>query len=201
VSERAEAASGQRRAILAATAQQVAARGYGAVTVELIAFAAKVGKETFYRHFEDREAAYLALFDELAEEASRSVRGAYEESPGPWPERLTAALRALFDLATEKPDAVRACLAEALAAGPAAIERYERVRECLGDLLRDGRPLNPRGAELPASLEVTLAGGVLWMIDRKLESTGPQSLDALFPETLSFLFTPYLGQEPSAPPG
>jgi AcrR family transcriptional regulator len=144
---------------------------------------------------EDSEATYLALFDRLAEEASRRVRGAYEAAAGAWPERLTAALRALFDLAEERPDEVRACLGDALAAGPAAVERYERARECFAGLLRDGRPLNPRGADLPQGLEPTLAGGVFWMIDQRLANDGPESLDQLFPEALRFLLAAYLGEE------
>jgi AcrR family transcriptional regulator len=157
-------AAEQRRRILVATAELVAQRGYGATTVDLIATGAEVGKATFYRHFEGKEASYLSLCDELAAEAVREVGGAYYASAGPWPEQVTAALAAAFRLAQAKSLATRACLAEALGAGPAA-------------------------------LEVTLAGGALWMIDRRLANEGPQALRALLPETLRFLLTPYVGDE------
>jgi AcrR family transcriptional regulator len=189
------AAAEQRRRILGATAELVAERGYGAVTVDLIATEAEVGKATFYRHFEGKEASYLSLYDELAAEAVREVGGAYYASAGPWPERVTAALAAAFRLAEAKSFATRACLAEALGAGPAATERHERLRERLGGLLRPGRALNPRGEELPGTLEVTLAGGALWMIDRRLANEGPESRRARLPEALRFLLTPYVGDE------
>ena len=188
-------ATEQRRRILAATAELVAERGYAAVTVDLIATDAEVGKAIFYRHFEDKEASYLSLYDELAAEAVREVGGAYHASAGPWPERVTAALVAAFRLAGAKSLATRACLAEALGAGPLATERYERLRERFADLLRPGRALNARGEELPETLEVTLGGGALWMIDRRLTGEGPESLRALLPETLRFLLTPYVGDE------
>src|SRR6185312_3168987 len=114
------AADEQRRRILAATAELVAERGYAAVTVDLIAVEAKVGKATFYRHFEGKEAGYLCLYDELAAEAVREVGSAYHAGTGAWPARVTAALAAAFRLAEAKSLATRACLAEALGAGPAA---------------------------------------------------------------------------------
>jgi AcrR family transcriptional regulator len=195
------AAAEQRRRILAATAEQVAERGYAAATVDLIAAAAQVGKATFYRHFADREECYLALYDEFAAEVVREVGAAYAMESGAWPERLEEAVSAAFRLAETRPLRTRACLAEALSAGPLATERYERLRELFAGLLRPGRQLNPRGSELPESLEVTLAGGALWMIDQRLASEGPESLHDLFPETLRFLLAPYVGQEPSGPAG
>jgi AcrR family transcriptional regulator len=185
----------QRRRILAATAELVAERGYGVVTVDLIAAAAEVGKATFYRHFEDKEECYLALFDQTAGEIVRQARDVYVATAGEWPERLAAVLDVALRLAEAEPQPVRACLGEALGAGPVATERYERLRERFAGLLRPGRALNPRGAELPETLEVTLAGGVLWMIDRHLANEGPETLRLLFPEALRFLLAPYLGDE------
>jgi hypothetical protein len=65
-------------------------------------------------------------------------------------------------------------------------------------LLRSGRELNPRADKLPESLEETLAGGVLWVINQRLIAGEAEKLRALLPEALEFLLRPYVGEEVAA---
>jgi len=184
----------QRQRILEAAAAEFVERGYAATSVDSIAARARIGKARFYRSFENRQQCFLALFDFVAGEAARRIEEAAAPAPD-WPARIAAALRALFEFAAEQPLALRACLGEAFAAGPTGIERYERMQEEWGRCLRDGRALNPRGEDLPASLERTLSGGVFWALTQWLNATQQrQSLDDLYRDTLRFLLTPYLGE-------
>ncbi len=183
----------QRRRVLAATARLVAAGGYGATTVNSIVAEARVGKETFYRCFEDREHCYLELYDEFAVEATSRIGGAFAEADRPWPERVARGLSAFIEFAQEQPAEVAACIGEPLAAGAAATSRYEDLLAAAAGLLRLGRSIDPRGAELPESLERTLAGGVAWMFARELDAHGPDSLDELLPDALRLLLAPYIG--------
>lgn len=189
----------RRRRILAATAELVAKRGYHATTIELIVRRARIGYPAFYRCFEDKEAAFLALFDEAAAQIGELMRGAADQQDGrPWPRAVAAALRALFAAIAEQPLAARACLVEVLTAGPEAVARYEGALHELAPILLPGRSFNPRAAELSDTLEDTLAGGVAWIAYQRLVAGEAEQVPALLAETLEFVLTPYLGEAETA---
>jgi AcrR family transcriptional regulator len=195
---RAAAAADQRRRILQATADLVAERGYQSTTIEMIVRRAKVGYATFYKNYPDKEQCFLGLFDAAMERALRRVEDAYEREAGPWPDRVGAALGALFEEIAAYPTVARACLVEALTAGPKAAGRHEEALKRFAPFLRPGRELNPRQAELPETLEDTLAGGVLWVVNQRLIGDEVDKLRGLLPETLEFLLRPYVGEEEAA---
>jgi AcrR family transcriptional regulator len=192
------AAADQRRRILVATAELVAEQGYQETTMEEIVRRAKVGYATFYKHFADREAAFLALIGAAIDRTADRVEAAYEREEGPWPDRIGAALGALFEDVAAHPAVARACLVEALTAGPEAAARHEAALKRLAPLLRPGRELNPRRAELPETLEETLAGGVVWVLGQRLIGGEAAKLRGLLPETLEFVLRPYVGEDEAA---
>lgn len=197
---RADAADDRRRRILLATAELVAKRGYHGTTLELIVRRARIGYPAFYKHFADKEAAYLALFDAVVARTVARVAEAIEAGEGrPWPERVAAALRALFEALAAHPLHARACLVEILTAGPAAVARYQgALREIGAPVLRPGRGLNPRAAELSDALEETLAGGVAWIVYQRLVAGEADRIPSLLPEALEFVLMPYVGEEETA---
>ena len=192
------AAADQRRRILEATAELIAERGYQETTMEEIVRRARVGYKTFYKHYPDKEAAFLALLDAAIERTVSRVEGAYKREEGPWTDRVGAALGALFEDVAAHPAAARAVLVEALAAGPEAAARHESALKRLAPLLRPGRELNPRRAELPESLEETLAGGIVWVLGQRLVGGEAAQLRGLLPETLEFVLRPYVGEDEAA---
>jgi AcrR family transcriptional regulator len=192
------AAADQRRRILAATAESISGRGYQETKLEDIVRAAKVGYKTFYKHYPDKEAAFLALLDEAIERTAGRVEAAYQREEGPWADRVGAALGALFEEVATHPEAARAVLVEAVAAGPAAAARHEAALKHLAPLLRPGRELNPRQAELPETLEETLAGGIAWVLGQRLTAGEADQLRGLLPETLEFVLRPYVGEDEAA---
>ena len=195
---RAEAAADQRRRILEATAELVAEQGYGETTIEQIVRRARVGYATFYKHFADKDEAFLALLDAAIERTAYVVEEAYDREDGPWTDKVGAGLGALLGLAAAHPNVARACLVEAPTAGPEAAARHEAALKRFAPLLRPGRELNPRKDQLPASLEDTLAGGVLWVINQRLIAGEAAKLRALLPEALEFLLRPYVGEQEAA---
>jgi AcrR family transcriptional regulator len=188
----------QRRRILEATAEQVAEQGYQETTIETIVRRAKVGYKTFYKHYADKEAAFLALLDAGFERGAAQVEGAYKREEGPWPDRIGAALGALFDVVAANPVIARVCLVEANAAGPAAAKRHEAALKRLAPLIAPGRQLNPRGDTLPESLEETLAGGIAWVLGQRLMAGEAAQLRGLLPETVEFVLRPFVGEEEAA---
>ncbi|HET9154658.1 MAG TPA: TetR/AcrR family transcriptional regulator [Solirubrobacterales bacterium] len=190
-----EASADQRRRILRATAELVAKRGFQGTTSELIVRRARVGYATFYKHFADKEECLLALFEEVSGRIEARLWEVYEQEPGAWPQKVAAVLRALFALIAADPVVAKACLVETLSAGPAAVAAYEAALKSLAPMLRPGRELNPRGDKLPATLEDTIAGGVLWVAYQRLIVGEAGELEQCLPETIEFVLTPYLGEE------
>ena len=195
---RAASAADQRRRILEATADLVAEQGYPETTIEQIVRRAKVGYATFYKHFADKEEAFLALLDAATERTLYVVEEAYDGETGPWPDKVGAGLGALLELAAAHPNVARACMVESLTAGPAAAARHEAALKRFAPLLRPGREFNPRQAELPETLEDTLAGGVLWVVNQRLVAGEADKIRALLPEALEFLLRPYVGEDEAA---
>jgi AcrR family transcriptional regulator len=184
----------QRRRILRATADLMAKRGYQGTTTELIVRRAKVGYATFYKQFGDKEGALATLFDLAAEQGREAVSRAYSETDGPWAEKVAAAIRLLFEQIAAHPTVARVCLVEALTAGPLMVARYEQALTSFEPILQPGRELNPRGSELPRSLEKTLAGGLLWLAYQRLVVGEAAKLLELLPEAVEFVLSPYVGE-------
>lgn len=195
---RAEAAADQRRRILEATADLVAEQGYANATIEQIVRRAKVGYATFYKQFADKQEAFLALLDAAVERTAYVVEEAYDREDGPWTDKVGAGLGALLEQVAAHPNVARACLVEAPTAGPEAAARHEAALKRFAPLLRPGRELNPRQAELPETLEDTLVGGVLWVVNQRLLAGEEAKLRGLLPEALEFLLRPYVGEEEAA---
>jgi len=195
---RSEAAADQRRRILEATAELVAEQGYAETSIEQIVRRARVGYKTFYRHYADKQEAFLALLDAATERLAYVVEEAFDGEVGPWPDKVGAGLGALLDQVAANPAVARACLVEAPTAGAEATARHEAAQARFAPLLLPGRELNPRGERLPDNLEETLVGGVLWVIGQRLIAGEEQTLRALLPEALEFLLRPYVGEDAAA---
>lgn len=195
---RSEAAADQRRRILEATADLVAEQGYAETTIEQVVRRARVGYATFYKHYKDKDEAFLALLDAAIERTVYEVEEAYDREDGPWPDKVGAGLGALLKIAGEHPGVARACLVEAPTAGPEAAARHEAALKRFAPLLQPGREFNPRGDRLPPNLEETLVGGVLWVINQRLIAGEADQLRALLPEALEFLLRPYVGEDVAA---
>jgi hypothetical protein len=70
--------------------------------------------------------------------------------------------------------------------------------KALSPLLRHGRELGPAAAQLPETLEDTLAGGVLWSAYQRLIVGEVDRIEALLPEAIEFVLRPYIGEGEAA---
>jgi AcrR family transcriptional regulator len=186
-------AQNQRERMLLATAELVAERGYQKTTIELIAKTARVALVTFYEHFADKEACFLAAFDENVE-AAHEVFVELLEPQQAWPEQIAASLEVLLEMVVNEQARAKLCIVEAQAAGAAALARYQAMLESVTPKLREGRELNPRAERLPEGLEVAIAGGLAWLIHQRLASGRADDLKGLLPEMLQVTLTPYVGE-------
>jgi AcrR family transcriptional regulator len=191
---RSSAHADQRRRILRSVGELVAKRGYGDVTVELIVKRAHVSYKTFYKHFSGKEDCFVALFDSVFRSTERTIRERLAAEELPWAEQVALALRTLIELIVAEPIIARAVIVEAPTVGPGILERYERATKAFVPLFRAGRELNPRGAELPSTIEDTLAGSVFWSAYQRLIVGEAERLPELLPEVTELVLRTYLGE-------
>ena len=114
------AAAGHRERLTAGLAAAIAEKGYAAVTIADVVRAARVSKRTFYEHFADKEACFLALYAETSDELIELIATSAAIAPGPWEARIATAARAYFERVAGEPELMRASLLEIQAAGPRA---------------------------------------------------------------------------------
>ncbi|HEX3735061.1 MAG TPA: TetR/AcrR family transcriptional regulator [Solirubrobacterales bacterium] len=182
----------QRERLFAALVALVDEQGYPGTSLTQIVKKAGVARHTFYEHFEDKEALFLALFDRTAERTLEVVAAAAEAAPGPWEGQVRAGLAALLAMIAKDPALTRVVMIESQSAGPEAVARRTAAMSRFGEVLRAGRPGDPRQAGLADSLEDILLGGAIWMINKQLVSD-EGGIESLLPELLEFLIAPYRG--------
>jgi hypothetical protein len=100
-----------------------------------------------------------------------------------------------LEFVIEEPALARTCMVEALSAGPAAVERYEKSQQAFVSLFKLGRDVSPRGGQLPETLEEAIIGGVFWIVYQRLAVGEVTAIPALRPELIEFALSPYLGPE------
>lgn len=195
---RSSAHEDQRRRILRAVGELVAKRGYGDVTVELIVKRARVSYKTFYKHFSGKEECFSALFDEVVGTVEGAIRERLAAGPSAWSEQVALALRTFVEAVVADPIIARAVIVEAPTVGPAIVDRYEKSVKAFVPLFRAGRELNPRGAELPATIEDTLTGSVFWSVYQRLVVGEAELLPELLPDLVELVVRTYLGEDEAA---
>lgn len=182
----------QRSRILSAVAGLVADEGYADLTVELIIKRARVSYRTFYKHFSDKEDCLLAHYDAVIHETEKEIRRRLAAEPRPWPEQVALALGALIEMMVVRPE-MASGVVEAPTIGPRILSRYEQAPTALVPLFQEGRALNPRGAELPSTVEATLAGSVFWSLYQRLVVGEADGLTELLPELTELVLRTYIG--------
>jgi AcrR family transcriptional regulator len=208
----------QRARILAALGEIARERGAARVTVAHIVARSGVSRRTFYEMFEDRDACFLAAFENaVARGAARVVpafeggaaarRGAADiggrhtgegdlassagaRAPAGWQARVRAGLLALLECLDEEPGLAALGVVDALGAGPVALSRRSRVVEALIDAVDEGRRVAKAGLRPTRLTAEGVVGGVLSVLYARLVEPAPSSRRA---EPLVGLLNPLMG--------
>jgi AcrR family transcriptional regulator len=185
-------AHNQRQRLLASLTAVVAEQGYNETTITKVIEGAAVSSRTFYKYFDDVEAAYLAAFEAAVDLLAARLAEAYASVPE-WPERIRASLAALLAFFAASPDLARLCLTEPFVAGPAISRRYQEALARFAPCLREGRELRQGPEPFPETTERGLLGSIGTQIGRKVSAGEAESLPDLLPDLVQFALTPYLG--------
>lgn len=175
----------------------VAEKGYGAVTIGDLTKEAGVSRTTFYELFEDKEACFLAAYDNAVELLVRRVIKAYESKQA-WPDRAAAGLAALLETLAEEPALAKLSLVDIGRAGPAAQRRYRAAVQRLTPLFDDGRDYAAGGRNLPANTSRMAIGGVTGLIADELVAGRAEELPGLLSDVLFATLVAYIGPDAAA---
>ncbi|HEX7059056.1 MAG TPA: TetR/AcrR family transcriptional regulator [Solirubrobacterales bacterium] len=191
-------ARSQRERALAAAIAVVGEKGFAATTVADLTREAGISRTTFYEMFDDKEACFLAAYDDAVDRLVRAVSAAYDAAEGPWPERARAGLAAMLAALAADPEPARMALVDVGAAGPAAQRRYRAAVQRLTPLFDEGRDFAPGGRDLPANTSRMAIGGVAGLIADELLEGRAKELPKLLPDVLFATLTPYIGPQAAA---
>jgi AcrR family transcriptional regulator len=184
----------QRERIITALVDTVAERGYNATTIAHITKAASVSRRTFYEHFADKEACFLAAYEMVADHVLSSMRAA-AESYEEWPQKVRAALATMLSFFSAEPELARFCMIEPIAAGGEVAARHRATMQGFVEILRAARPQHNGGRSLPETTEEALVGGISALIVREISAGRTARLQEQLPELVELVLAPYLGAE------
>jgi AcrR family transcriptional regulator len=190
-------AQNQRERIITALVDTVAERGYNATTVAHITKAASVSRRTFYEHFADKEACFLAAYEMVADHIRDSMQVAAEAFEE-WPQKVRAALGTMLSFLAGEPDLARVCMIEPVAAGGEIAAKHRASMQGFVEILKAGRPEHSGERPLPEATEATLVGGIVSLIVREINAGRTEQLEDLLPDLVELTLAPYLGAEEAA---
>jgi AcrR family transcriptional regulator len=175
----------------------IAEKGYAATTVADLTREAGVSRTTFYELFEDKEACFLAAYDNAVDSLVRRISEAYEAEDR-WPDRARAGLATLLEALAADPARARLALVDVAAAGPAAQRRYRAAVQRLTPLFDEGRDFAPGGRNVPANASRMAAGGVVGLISDELIAGRADKLPDLLSDLLFATLVAYIGPDAAA---
>lgn len=181
----------QRERLIAALAEALYERGYDKTTVSAIGKRASVSKSDFYKHFESKDACFLAAYDDVVARIRELVLAACAGTDG-WAQGVREALAALLGFLASEPAQGRLALVEGLRAGRGVYDRYQEALQSFVPHLREGAPTPPEGA-LPEATGEAVVGGIASLLARRVLAEKTEQLADFLPEVAEFALTPYLG--------
>lgn len=124
----------QRERVVHAMLALVGARGYAATTVPAVTSAARVGRNTFYEFFPDKEACFVAACEEVAADLIATMETFGVESD--WIVGVRRGMRTFLRWWQDRPVFARAYLVELALVGDGAVRQREEAYRRFEDLFR-----------------------------------------------------------------
>jgi len=181
----------RRQLILEAMVQVVGRKGYRETSVADVIEEADVSRTTFYKHFEDKHACFLAAYDLVVERVLGAVI-ANCDARQPWLERMRVGLATVVEMFALNPELARTAIVEVAAAGSDARQRHWDAITRFTEFLAEGEQLAD-GRELPGNIGLMAAGAVSGLIFDELLAGRAEHLPELLPDLLFAMLVPYIG--------
>jgi AcrR family transcriptional regulator len=172
----------QRNRLLEAMIESSAERGYPAVTITDIVDRAGVARRTFYEHFENKEACFLAAYDYTAEQMITPLLNAFHPVDDVMT-RAGAYVEAILTALASRPALARMLIIEVGAGGPAAITRrlamHRRIANAIVELNRKTRALDIDVPALTPIRAMAIVGALIEPMHATIHDRGAEHLPEL----------------------
>jgi AcrR family transcriptional regulator len=190
INVREELRASQRGRLICAVADAVAAKGYANTRVADIIRIAGVSRRTFYEHFDDKEACFLASYDTGARAIFTAMVDA-AEGLDRWRDVLDAVLSTWLEFLQADLAFTRAYMIEFWAAGDAARERWKQRRDRTAGLLKtlheQARAEDPAVVAVADTVVAAVVGGINRVVISEVLAASPVSLADLKPDLERFV--------------
>jgi AcrR family transcriptional regulator len=183
-----EIARNQRERILYATAKEAAAKGYTVTTVADITAAASVDRRVFYKHFADKQQAFLAVH-ELVIQQTMALSASAFFSGASWPERIWEAMQASAQFQSTHPIISHIALVESHAVGASAIQRVDDSRAAFTIFLQEG---NQHRSQPASRTAMEAIGGSVFEICYRQARSG-QRMSPMVSNAAYIVLAPFIG--------
>jgi AcrR family transcriptional regulator len=188
-----------RARLVQAMAEALTQKGYADVSVADVVQRARVSKRTFYEHFADKEACYLATYAALSDDVLARIAAA-GESDRSAEERLVDTTYAYLTALEERPALTRTFLTEIQAAGPEALKLrrtiHHRFAELMRRLLDRSRQERPGLRSLSPEMAAAMVGGINELVLLTIEDGRGQRLKEIGPTVVELLSAVLLAPTP-----
>lgn len=189
---------GHRERLIAAMAESIEEKGYRNTLVADVVRIARTSRRTYYEHFRDRDACFLAVFDDANAGAIARIAAAVRPE-SPWEEQVDAALRAYLDVIVARPRLWQSFARELPALGREGAARQRaamaRFAELLVGLVESGRRAQPELYTNALTLDMALiiVGGLRELVIsaaeqgrdmRELRPTAAQTIKGILRATV-----------------
>ena len=131
-----EIRASQQARLFYALVHCVAEKGYSATTLTDLCGRARVSRTTFYQHFKNKEACFLAAYEHAHYEVVAAVTQGQDRNSG-WSQRLQDSLTAYLRYHRDNPVVAKALLVEIHAVGPKAWAKRDWAYQRFSQLQRN----------------------------------------------------------------
>ena len=184
---REEAERNQRERLFAAMVATVAEKGYETTTVADLVKLSGVSRSAFYRHFDDKQACFLAAIEAIVEPTLKRLAG--DQSVPAGRERAQRAFESLIKLIVAQPAASKMCFVEIYAAGPEGATLVDRTMDSVTALAQQLLDQMPERQGMPPELVRSIVGGIQKVIHKRLYRGQEEELLELAPQLWDWLFS------------
>jgi AcrR family transcriptional regulator len=195
-------AESQRLRMLAAMASATAEKGYARVTVGDVLDRAGVSRRTFYEHFDNKQACFLAAYDFGVDLLLKAIDDAIAQPADDWLETAARATRRYLETLAASPDFARTFMLEVPAAGPEALARravvHERFADQLAAIHRAAREDIPELQPHPPYVFRACVGAINELVMEHLADREAGTLPVLTGPVLEVVLALLVGRELSA---
>ena len=184
----------QRERLLVAMLRAASELGYRETNVQDVIERAGVSRPTFYEHFANKEACFLAAFDATAARLRERVAAAVRKGGDNLRDRLRFGLETILHFAATERDAARTLIVEARAASAEAVMRRDELldhfADCIDAQVRELLPGVPSYSPVTAA---GIVGGIEALLYSRLNKGELDDFDSLLPSMMYFLVLPFEG--------